>query len=114
MPIGPASRRAREPAPWHVRSSIARQTAGGGKACKLPSRRTGPSPQRREAEPECRPKEPANLPDESAAILELPAVNPGLLRREAPKDGSPGYVQLRIGSAAAVGHVVAFQTQLGL
>src|SRR6266851_2446130 len=114
MPIGPANLRAREPAPWRVRSSIERQTAGGGKACKLPSRRTGPSPQRREAEPERRPKEPANLPDESAAILELPAVNPGLLRRDAPKDGSPGDVQVRIGSAEAVGDVVAFQAQLEL
>src|SRR5260370_381401 len=38
-----------------------------------------------------------NLPDESAAILELPPVNPGLLRRDAPKGGSRGNVQVRIG-----------------
>src|SRR6266566_2856251 len=55
-----------------------------------------------------------NLPDKSAAILELPPVNPGLLRRDAPKDGSSGDAQVRIGSAEAVGDVVAFQAQLEL
>src|SRR6266566_9036580 len=55
-----------------------------------------------------------NLPDKSAAILELPPVNPGLLRRDAPKDGSSGDAQVRIGSAEAVGDVVAFQPQLEL
>src|SRR5438477_6612169 len=55
-----------------------------------------------------------NLPDESAAILELPPVNPGLLRRDAPKNGPPGDGQVRIGSAEAVGDVVAFQAQLEL
>src|SRR6266571_4946148 len=57
---------------------------------------------------------PQNLPDESAAVLELTPVDSGLLRRDASKGGSAGYAEVWIGPAKAVGDVVAFQPQLEL
>ena len=48
------------------------------------------------------------LPDESAAVLELPPVDSAFCAG-CVKDGSAGYGQVRIGPTEAVGDVVAFR-----